>query len=99
MSGTVCFLTGVGVGAVLAVLYAPMSGAETQAFLRQKGKDGADHAKRAANEGADYVKRQAEGAKKTVTETAGRVKSAVVDPVAAAIDVGKQAYDERDAQS
>ena len=52
------FLAGIGIGAGFALLWAPRSGADTRAVLRNK-----------ASEGQDFMKRQASEMRGNVTET------------------------------
>ncbi len=37
------FLAGLGMGAILALLFAPQSGKETREFIGQKAEEGRDH--------------------------------------------------------
>jgi gas vesicle protein len=78
------FLAGLGVGAIVALLFAPRSGEETREYLRERYEDTRDTTKRKARElrerteelvekGKDFVERQREG-------------------LEAAVDAGKQAY-------
>ena len=80
------FLAGMGIGAMLALLFAPRSGEETRQYLRDRAGEGLDTAKRQIRElreraeeytekGKDYVERQRES-------------------VSAALEAGKQAYRE-----
>ena len=80
------FLAGMGIGAMLALLFAPRSGEETRQYLRDRAGEGLDAAKRQVRElreraeeygerGKDYVERQRES-------------------VSAALEAGKQAYRE-----
>jgi gas vesicle protein len=94
MKLTACFLAGFGAGIVVGILNAPKSGDETQAFLRKKGEDGLDYAKRYVNEGSDYLRHQADEAKKNAAEGVERIKSGVTDPVNAAVEAGRRAYRE-----
>ena len=52
------FLAGIGIGAGVALWWAPRSGADTRAALRDK-----------ASEGQDFVKRQTAEMRDSVTET------------------------------
>jgi gas vesicle protein len=55
------FLAGLGVGAVVGVLYAPRSGDETRDVIRSKAQEGAErarhHARRAREQANDWVER------------------------------------------
>jgi gas vesicle protein len=50
------FLIGVVTGAAVALLYAPVTGAETREFLGEKAREGAGRAKEAAEKGRQAVK-------------------------------------------
>jgi gas vesicle protein len=79
-----CFGAAVGVGA--AILLTPKSGRETRAYLNTKARDG-----------VEYVKARAEDARTAAEDVLDRSKTAIrkqTDAVAAAIDEGKQAYEE-----
>ena len=78
------FLAGLGIGAAIALLFAPRSGEETREYLRERYDDVRDTTKKKARElrerteelvekGKDFVDRQRES-------------------VEAAVDAGKQAY-------
>ena len=45
------FLAGIGIGSILALLFAPRSGEETREFLRERTQDGRDYVK---NKGAYF---------------------------------------------
>jgi gas vesicle protein len=55
------FLAGLGVGAVVGVLYAPRSGDETRDVIRSKAQEGAErarhHARRAREQANDWMDR------------------------------------------
>ena len=55
-SGFLWFLTGLGIGAAIGVLYAPKSGRETRDTLLEKAEEGRDLVK----ERAERARRQAE---------------------------------------
>jgi gas vesicle protein len=85
-SGFAWFLAGLGVGAIIGVLYAPKSGAET----RQQIVDGAEQAR-------DYVSSRARQARDQAGQWVDRgreVFSQQRDNIAAAVQAGKQAYRE-----
>jgi len=80
------FLAGLGVGAVVGVLYAPRSGDETRDVIRSKAQEGAErarhHARRAREQANDWVDR-------------GRdVINQQRDSLRNAYEAGRQAYNE-----
>lgn len=80
------FLAGLGVGAVVGVLYAPRSGDETREVLRSKAQEGSDRvrqqARRAREQAGDWVDR-------------GRdVLNQQKEQFRSAYDAGRQAYHE-----
>ena len=83
------FFLGLGLGAAIGVLFAPKSGRETRAFLRDK-----------AEESADFVKRRSEELKEQASEAIDRGKGQIrrhKESLAQAVDAGRAAY--RDAVS
>jgi len=77
------FLAGLGLGAVVGVLYAPRSGSETREALRAR-----------AEEGREYVRGQA---REQATEWVDRGRDVVnqqKDQFRAAYEAGRQAYQE-----
>jgi len=82
----VWFLAGLGVGALVGVLYAPRSGSETREVLRSK-----------AEEGREYVKNRAREAREQASEWVDRSRDVVSqqkDQFKAAYEAGRQAYQE-----
>ncbi len=80
------FLAGLGVGAVVGVLYAPRSGSETRDVLRAR-----------AEEGRDYMRSRAREARDQASEWVDRGRDAVSqqkDQFRAAYEAGRQAYQE-----
>ena len=80
------FLAGLGVGAVVGVLYAPRSGDETRDVIRSKAQEGAERARqqvrRAREQANDWVDR-------------GRdVINQQRDSLRTAYEAGRQAYNE-----
>ena len=80
------FLAGLGVGAVVGVLYAPRSGNETRDVIRTK-----------AEEGREYVRGRARQAREQASDWVERGKDVLnqqKDQFKAAYDAGRQAYSE-----
>ncbi len=70
-NGFLWFLTGLGIGAAIGVLYAPKSGRETRELIMQKAEEGRDYARDSAqkareqagqwvNKGTDVLNQQKE---------------------------------------
>jgi gas vesicle protein len=82
----VWFLAGLGVGAVVGILYAPRSGTETREAIRSK-----------AEEGREYVRTQAQRAREQANQWVDKGREAVNqqrDQFRAAYEAGRQAYHE-----
>jgi gas vesicle protein len=82
----VWFLAGMGLGALVGVLYAPRSGVETRDVLRAR-----------AEEGRDYVRTRARDVRSQASDWVDRGREAVnqqKDQFRAAYEAGKQAYQE-----
>jgi len=82
----VWFLAGLGLGALVGVLYAPRSGSETRDALRAR-----------AEEGRDYVRGRARDARSQASEWVDRGREVVnqqKDQFRAAYEAGRQAYQE-----
>lgn len=80
------FLAGIGLGALVGILYAPKSGSETRDALRSR-----------AEEGREYAKRRAQEAKDQASEWVDRGRDVVnqqKDQFRAAYEAGRQAYQE-----
>ncbi|MGB8115726.1 MAG: YtxH domain-containing protein [Candidatus Sulfotelmatobacter sp.] len=87
----VWFLAGLGVGALVGVLYAPRAGSETRDVLRSK-----------AEEGREYVKDRARQAREQASDWVDRSRDVVSqqkDQFRAAYEAGRQAYQEATAES
>ena len=85
-SGFLWFLAGLGVGAVVGVLYAPRSGDETRDVIRSKAQEGAERARqqvrRAREQANDWMDRGRE------------VINQQRDSLRTAYEAGRQAYNE-----
>jgi len=80
------FLAGMGIGAILALLFAPKSGKETRDYLAQK-----------AEEGKEYVAVRGRELRKQAEEVVEKAKDVVTkqkEQLSAALEAGKQAYQE-----
>ena len=80
------FLAGLGIGAVMALLFAPRSGKETRDMIVQK-----------AEEGRDYVVTKSEELRKQAEDAVDKGRDMVnkqKELLSAALEAGKQAYEE-----
>jgi len=84
------FLAGLGIGAILALLFAPKSGEETRDYIAQKAGEGKDYVAAKGKE----LRRQAE----ELVEKGSDVVAQQKEQLAAAFDAGKQAYQEEKAK-
>lgn len=85
------FLAGLGIGAVLALLFAPKSGEETRTLIAQK-----------ASEGRDYVTAKGKEFRRQAEELVEKGKDMVTqqkEQLQAALEAGKQAYQEEKAKA
>lgn len=82
----VWFLAGLGVGALVGVLYAPKPGSETREALRAR-----------AEEGREYMRTRAREAREQASDWVDRGRDVVnqqKDQFRAAYEAGRQAYQE-----
>ena len=86
-SSVVPFLWGLGIGAVVALLLAPMSGEELRATLRERGKKLGDLASQNLDELEDYVAEGYEKARAKVEVGLDSAKQRVQEGRQAARDV------------
>lgn len=78
------FLVGLGVGALLGVLFAPKSGEETREYLAKR-----------ADEGREYAQRRAKELRERADELIERGKDVAArkrDSLAAAVEAGREAF-------
>ena len=80
------FLAGLGIGALVGILYAPKSGRETRDDIVATAKDGTEYVRVRAREVADQASVLVERGKGFVNDQTVKVT--------AAVDAGKQAYQE-----
>ncbi|HET8964640.1 MAG TPA: YtxH domain-containing protein [Candidatus Acidoferrum sp.] len=78
------FLVGMGIGALVGLLFAPKSGEETRKFLTDKADEGRDYAQKKARELRERADELIERGK----ETAGRHK----ETISAAVEGARDAY-------
>ncbi len=78
------FLVGLGVGALLGILFAPKSGEETREFLAKKAEEGKEYAQRKARE----LRERAEDILERGKAAASREKESLT----AAVEAGRDAY-------
>ena len=106
INGLAWFLAGLGVGALVGILYAPKSGRETREDIANSAREGADYVRVKSREAADYAGDVYEKGKQYAGDYAERGKEQwdnVVDRgrnlvneqasrVTAAVQAGKEAY-------
>jgi gas vesicle protein len=78
------FLVGLGVGALMGVLFAPKSGEDTREYLSKRADDGRDFAQRKARELRDRADDLIEKSK----EVASRKR----ESISAAVEAGRDAF-------
>ena len=85
--GFLWFLTGLGIGAVVGLLYAPQSGSETREILMAKAEEGGEYLRQRARE----AREQAE----TWAERGRQIYNAQREQIRSAVDAGRQVYREK----
>jgi gas vesicle protein len=85
------FLVGLGIGALVGILFAPKSGEETREFLTQKADEGRDYAQRKARE----LRERAED----LVERGKSVASRQKENISASVDAGREAYQREKAKA
>lgn len=78
------FLMGLGIGALIGILFAPRSGEETREYVAMKTKEGNELARKKVQELRDRVEDTVERGKEIIAQTEGQI--------ATAIDVGRETY-------
>lgn len=78
------FLVGIGIGALIGILFAPKSGEETRDYLSARADEGKEYAQKKARElrerGEDLLERSKE------------IMSRQKDAISSAVDAGKETY-------
>jgi gas vesicle protein len=85
------FMVGLGIGALVGILFAPKSGEETREYLSQKADEGREYAQRKARE----LRERAEDLVERSKQAASRQK----DTLTAAVDAGRDAYQREKAKA
>jgi gas vesicle protein len=85
------FLVGLGVGALVGVLFAPKSGEATREYLAKRADDGRDYAQRKARE----LRERADDLLERGKEVASRQK----ESLSAAVEAGREAYQREKSKS
>jgi gas vesicle protein len=78
------FLVGLGVGALVGVLFAPKSGEETREYLSKRADDGRDFAQKKARE----LRERADDLIERGKDVASRKR----DSLSAAVEAGREAF-------
>jgi gas vesicle protein len=78
------FLVGLGIGALVGILFAPKSGEETREYLTSKADEGREFAQRKARELRDRAE--------DLIERSKEIMAKQKDAVTSAIDAGKETY-------
>jgi len=82
----VWFLAGLGLGALVGVLYAPRSGSETREVLRARAEEGRDYVKSRAREARDQASQWVDRGRDVLSQQKEQFR--------AAYEAGRQAYQE-----
>ena len=85
------FMVGLGIGALIGILFAPKSGEETREYLSQKADEGRDYAQRKARE----LRERAEDLLERGKEVATRQRESIT----AAVEAGREAYQREKAKA
>ncbi len=85
------FLVGLGIGALVGILFAPKSGEETREYLSLKADEGREYAQRKARE----LRERPEDLVERSKQTASRQK----ETLSAAVDAGREAYQREKAKA
>ena len=91
------FMAGAGIGAVLALLFAPKSGRETRELIARTATDGRDFITTKVNEGRQIVEEKGRKLGDDFTSFLDKSKEAVQrqkEQLTAAFEAGKAAYRE-----
>jgi gas vesicle protein len=85
------FMVGLGVGALLGILFAPQKGEDTREYLVNKAEEGKEYAQRKARELRERAEDLIERSKDVVKNQK--------ESVSAAVDAGREAYQREKAKA
>jgi len=85
-SGLLWFLAGLGVGAVMGVIYAPFEGSETRRAIRERAGVGSDYVRDRARDARQQAQQWADRGREAFNQQKGQFRSAY--------EAGRQAYHE-----
>lgn len=85
-NGVFWFLTGIGIGAVIGMMYAPQSGSETRAALKSKAEEGKGMVRDRTRQAREQASQWVDKGKEVVSQQKDQLRTAV--------EAGKQAYRE-----
>ena len=88
-------LAGIGIGALVGVLYAPKSGRETREDIARGAREGSEFVRARTKQAAENAGALVDKGKEQIGEYVERGRSLVGDQsnrVAAAVDAGREAY-------
>ena len=91
------FLAGAGIGAVLALLFAPKTGRETRQILARTAADSRDYLSNKVSEGKQFVGETSRKVSDDFSSFVDRSKDALIrqkEQLTAAFEAGKAAYKE-----
>jgi gas vesicle protein len=85
-NGFMWFLAGLGIGALVGVLYAPLSGDETRDVLRSKAQEGSERARQTARRAREQANDWVDRGRDVINQQKEQFRSAY--------EAGRQAYNE-----
>ena len=91
------FLAGMGLGAVVALLFAPRTGKETREYISQRAEEGRDYVRQKSDEGREFVSTRSRELRSQAEQAVDKAKDVVTrqkEQLSAALEAGKQAYHE-----
>jgi len=80
------FLAGLGIGAVVGVLYAPRAGSETREAIRSRAEEGREYMRNRARQAREQAEDWMDRGREVLNQQGDRIRSA--------FDAGRQAYQE-----